>query len=82
MKTWWGCIYDQCSDLVSLRLRLDIASPKVQSPHLLSPTKVRSIPHAACWRRICRCFRAASNFRSRPVSMSCCRPASMSFGVM
>jgi len=32
---------------------------------------------------ICRsCFRAASNFRSRSGWISCCRPASRSFGVM
>jgi len=37
---------------------------------------------AASWRRICRCFRAASNFRSRPAWISCCRPANVCFGVM
>jgi hypothetical protein len=37
---------------------------------------------AACVRRICLCFRAASNFRSRSAWISCGRPANMSFGVM
>lgn len=34
------------------------------------------------YERICRCSRVASNFRSRSAWISCCRPVSMSFGVM
>lgn len=45
------------------------------------PNKARSVHQRACLRRICRCFRAASNFRSRSAWTCCCRPASMSFGV-
>jgi hypothetical protein len=38
--------------------------------------------HAACCRRTCRSFRDTSNFRSLSAWISCCLPASMSFGVM
>ena len=59
----------------------------VQRPTLtLAHDRVRAngavCSQAACWRRSCRCFRAASSFRSRSAWISCCRPASMSVGVM
>jgi hypothetical protein len=44
--------------------------------------RVLVVLQAAFCRRICRCFRASSNFRSLSAWISCCRPASMSFGVM
>src|ERR1700685_2073775 len=37
--------------------------------------------HAACWRGLWRCCLAASSLRSRSAWISCCRPASTSFGV-
>jgi hypothetical protein len=48
-----------------------VGKPEVESRHPPRPNRTRSIHQAACSRRICRCFRAASNFRSRSAWISC-----------
>src|SRR5947209_364988 len=40
--------------------RVDVSNPEVEPPQ--QTQRARSIRQAACWRRIARCFRAASNF--------------------
>ena len=66
-------------------IRIRIASSIItgrQSPPVATQQGAISERQAACRRRICRCLRAASNFRSRSAWISGCRPANMSFGVM